>query len=64
MCSRCDYDSPDNQIYVNPLTNEYYLDIETSEWLFIRKNILRIVLIVEGSQENKKYEDRINQIEI
>lgn len=32
MCSRCDYDSPDNQIYVNPLTNEYYLDIETSEW--------------------------------
>ena len=21
-----------NQIYVDPLTNEYYLDIETSEW--------------------------------
>ena len=32
MCNRCDYDSPDNQIYVDPLTNEYYLDIETSEW--------------------------------
>ena len=28
MCNRCDYDSPDNQIYVDPLTNEYYLDIE------------------------------------
>ena len=32
MCNRCDYDSPYNQIYVDPLTNEYYLDIETSEW--------------------------------
>ena len=32
MCNRCDYDSPDNRIYVDPLTNEYYLDIETSEW--------------------------------
>lgn len=32
MCNRCDYDSFDNQIYVDPLTNEYYLDIETSEW--------------------------------
>lgn len=31
-CNRCDYDSPDNRIYVDPLTNEYYLDIETSEW--------------------------------
>lgn len=29
MCNRCAYDSPDNQIYVDPLTNEYYLDIET-----------------------------------
>ena len=28
MCNRCDYESPDNQIYVDPLTNEYYLDIE------------------------------------
>lgn len=32
MCNRCDYDSPDNKIYINLLTNEYYLDIETSEW--------------------------------
>lgn len=32
MCNRCDYDSPDNQIYVDTLTNEHYLDIETSEW--------------------------------
>ena len=32
MCNRCDYNSPDNKIYVDPLTNEYYLDIETSEW--------------------------------
>lgn len=27
MCNRCDYDSPDNRIYVDSLTNEYYLDI-------------------------------------
>ena len=32
MCNRCDYNSPDNQIYVDLLTNEYCLDIETSEW--------------------------------
>ncbi len=32
MCNRCDYDSLDNQIYIDPLTNEYYLDIETFEW--------------------------------
>ena len=28
MCNRCDYNSHDNKIYVDPLTNEYYLDIE------------------------------------
>lgn len=55
MCNRCDYDSPDNRIYVDPLTNEYYLDIETSEWdeyddgFVHQKNILRIVL---GVAEN------------
>lgn len=55
MCNRCDYDSPDNRIYVDPLTNEYYLDIETSELLsmimdlFIRENIFRIVLGVAGN---------------
>lgn len=32
MCNRCNHDSPDSQICVNPLTNEHYLDIETSEW--------------------------------
>ena len=32
MCNRCDYDSPDNQIYIDSLTNEYYLDIETTKW--------------------------------
>ena len=32
MCNRCDPDSPDNRIYIDSLTNEYYLDIETSEW--------------------------------
>ena len=26
MCNRCNYDSPDNQIYVDTLTNEYYLE--------------------------------------
>lgn len=59
MCNRCNYDSPDNQIYVDPLTNEYYLDIETSEWdeyddaFVISENIFRIVLGVEGNWENK-----------
>lgn len=24
MCNRCDYDSPNNRIYVDLLTNEYY----------------------------------------
>ena len=32
MCNRCDYDSPDNKIYIDLLTNEYYLNIETYEW--------------------------------
>lgn len=32
MCNRCNHDSPDSQICVDPLTNEHYLDIETSEW--------------------------------
>lgn len=31
MCNRCDYNSPDNQIYVDSLTNEYYLDIEKKQ---------------------------------
>lgn len=55
MCNRCNYDSPDNRIYIDPLTNEYYLDIETSDGmnmtmdLFISENIFRIVLgVVEN----------------
>ena len=28
MCKYCDYNSSDNRIYVDLLTNEYYLDIE------------------------------------
>lgn len=32
MCKYCDYSSLDNRIYIDPLTNEYYLDVETSEW--------------------------------
>ena len=32
MCRYCDYESDDNRIFIDPLTNEYYLDIETSEW--------------------------------
>ena len=32
MCSCCDSNSPDNRIYLDSVMNEYYLDIETSEW--------------------------------
>lgn len=32
MCDRCDYNSPNNQIYKEPMTNEWYLDIEIFEW--------------------------------
>lgn len=32
MCNQCDYNSPDNQIYIDPLTDDYYMDIEISEW--------------------------------
>nr|DAJ45837.1 MAG TPA: hypothetical protein [Caudoviricetes sp.] len=56
MCNRCDYDSPDNRIYVDPLTNEYYLDIlkhlngmSMMMDLSIRKSILHIVLGVAGN---------------
>ena len=31
MCKYCDYNSPDNRIYIDSLTNKYYLDIEISE---------------------------------
>ena len=49
MCNRCDYDSPDNQIYVDPLTNEYYLDIETSEWDEYDDGFESILCIVLGA---------------
>lgn len=29
MCRYCNYESDDNRIFIDPLTNEYYLDIET-----------------------------------
>ena len=32
MCEYCDGDSYESCVWVDPLTNEYYLDIETSEW--------------------------------
>ena len=32
MCRYCDYESDDNRIFIDPLTNEYYLDIETMIW--------------------------------
>lgn len=32
MCRYCDYNSDDCVIFDEPLTNEYYLDIETYEW--------------------------------
>ena len=31
MCKYCDYNSFVNRIYIDSLTNEYYLDIEISE---------------------------------
>ena len=33
MCRYCDYKNiHDNNIFIDPLTNEYYLDVLTSEW--------------------------------
>lgn len=32
MCKYCDYESPDNEIFCDPLTNERFLDVETLEW--------------------------------
>lgn len=32
MCRYCNYESDDNQIFIDPLINEYYLDIETMTW--------------------------------
>lgn len=32
MCNYCEENSPECCIYIDPLSNDYYLDIETSEW--------------------------------
>jgi len=32
MCKYCDYNSKDCEIFQEPLTSEWYLDIETHEW--------------------------------
>lgn len=32
MCNYCEKTSPECCIYFDSLCNEYYLDIETSEW--------------------------------
>lgn len=32
MCSYCDSNSPNNRIYADSLTGEYYLDIEIPVW--------------------------------
>ena len=32
MCKYCNCDSNECCIFVDPLDNNYYLDIETSEW--------------------------------
>ena len=55
MCRYCDYESDDNRIFIDPLTNEYYLDIETmvcdsyDVGFFMIKNIS---IIVHGAEEN------------
>ena len=66
MCNRCDYDSPDNQIYVDPSTNEYYLDIETYEWdeyddgFVHQKEYISYCPWCGRKLGEQKYEDRIN----
>ena len=32
MCRYCNYESDDNRIFIDPLTNEYYLDINYCPW--------------------------------
>lgn len=55
MCRYCNYESDDNRIFIDPLTNEYYLDIETMTWdsydddFFDGKNISTIA---HGAEEN------------
>lgn len=55
MCRYCNYESDDNRIFIDPLINEYYLDIETmvcdsyDDGFFMIKNIS---IIVHGAEEN------------
>lgn len=32
MCKYCDGDSIENIIFINPLTNEWYIRLQTNEW--------------------------------
>ena len=32
MCRYCNYESDDNRIFIDPLTNGYYLDINYCPW--------------------------------
>lgn len=32
MCKFCNYNSEYNEIYKEPLTDEWYLEVQTSEW--------------------------------
>lgn len=32
MCEHCNGDSSRRNIFINPLTDEWYIDIETSQW--------------------------------
>lgn len=32
MCLYCDPESDDCEIFIDPLTNDWYLDVETGEW--------------------------------
>lgn len=56
MCKYCDQHSNDCCIYTDPLTKEWYEDIETMEWdnydgeyIYIRRTTSIIVRIVEES---------------
>ena len=32
MCSQCDYNSDTCNVFLDSLTNSWYLDIETAQW--------------------------------
>ena len=50
MCRYCNYESDDNRIFIDPLTNEYYLVCDSYDaGFFMIKNIS---IIVHGAEEN------------